>query len=137
MLASLGIVDYGVIALYLLAMVGLGVYFAGEQRTTKDFFLAGRSMNWFPLGMPLMATLISALTYTGLPGQAYEHGLKTLIIPLSVWIVLPVLVVVVLPIYRGLGLYTLYEYLELRFDARVRLLGSLVFIVWRLLWLGG
>ena len=137
MLASLGIVDYGVIALYLLAMVGLGVYFAGEQKTTKDFFLAGRAMNWFPLGMSLMATLISALTYTGLPGQAYEHGLKTLIIPLSVWIVLPVLVVVVLPIYRGLGLYTLYEYLELRFDARVRLLGSLVFIVWRLLWLGG
>ena len=136
MLAALTIVDYGVLALFLLAMVGLGVYFAGEQRSTKDFFLAGRAMNWFPLGMSLMATLISALTYTGLPGQAYEHGLKTLLIPLSVWIVLPVLVVVVLPIYRGLGLYTLYEYLELRFDARVRLLGSLVFIVWRFLWLG-
>jgi Na+/proline symporter len=135
LLASLSLIDYGVLAFYLALMVGLGVYFAGEQRTTKDFFLAGRSMNWFPLGMSLMATLISALTYTGLPGQAYEHGLKTLIIPLSVWIVLPVLVVVVLPIYRGLGLYTLYEYLELRFDARVRLLASLTYIVWRLVWL--
>jgi Na+/proline symporter len=135
-LASLSLIDYGVLTLYLALMVGLGIYFAGEQKTTKDFFLGGRSMNWFPLGMSLMATLISAPTYTGLPGQAYEHGLKTLLIPLSVWIVLPVLVVVVLPIYRGLGLYSVYEYLELRFDARVRLLGSLVFIVWRLLWLG-
>ena len=135
LLATLSLIDYGVLALYLALMVGLGVYFAGEQKTTRDFFLGGRSMNWFPLGMSLTATLISALTYTVLPGQAYEHGLKTLLIPLSVWIVLPVLVVVVLPIYRGLRLYTLYEYLELRFDARVRLLGSLVFIVWRLLWL--
>lgn len=137
LIAMLSIVDYGILALYLALMVGLGIYFAGEQKSTKDFFLAGRSMNWFPLGMSLMATMISALTYTGLPGQAYEHGLKTLLVPLSAWIVLPVLVAVVLPIYRGLGLYTLYEYLELRFDARVRLAGNLVCIVWRLLWLGG
>src|SRR5688572_18461506 len=135
MFAAFSIVDYGAVACFLALMVALGIYFAAEQKTIKDFFLAGRSMNWFPLGMSLMATLVSALAFTGLPGEAYEHGLKTLLIPLSVWIVLPVLVMVVLPIYRGLGLNTLYEYLELRFDARVRLLASLVFIVWRMLWL--
>lgn len=137
MLATLTSIDYGVIAFYMLAMVGLGFYFSGEQRTTQDFFLGGRSFSWFPLGMSLMATLISALSYTGLPGQAYEVGLRCLILPLSVWMALPIMVGVVLPILRGLGLYSLYEYLELRFDSRTRLAGSLIFVVWRMLWLGG
>src|SRR2546429_2393578 len=92
MLATLTSIDYGVIGFYLLAMVGLGFYFSGEQRTTQDFFLGGRSFSWFPLGMSLMATLISALSYTGLPGQAYEVGLRCLVIPLSVWLALPILV---------------------------------------------
>ncbi|MFN0021019.1 MAG: sodium:solute symporter family transporter [Pirellulaceae bacterium] len=137
LLATLTSIDYGVIAFYMLAMVALGFYFANEQRTTQDFFLGGRSFSWFPLGMSLMATLIPALSYTGLPGQAYEHGLRCLILPLSVWLALPIMIGVVLPIYRGLGLYSLYEYLELRFDSRTRLLGGLIFVVWRMLWLGG
>lgn len=137
LLATLTSIDYGVIAFYMLAMVWLGFYFANEQRTTQDFFLGGRSFSWFPLGMSLMATLISALSYTGLPGQAYEHGLRCLILPLSVWMALPIMVGVVLPIFRGLGLYSLYEYLELRFDSRTRLAGSLIFVIWRMLWLGG
>ena len=137
MLAALSSVDYGVLAIYLAAMVALGVYFSGRQKDTAEFFLGSRSFSWFPLGLSLMATLISALTYTGLPGQAYEQGLKCWIIPASFWLIMPILVFVVIPIYRGLGLYSLYEYLELRFDARVRLVASLIFVVWRLLWLGG
>jgi SSS family transporter len=137
MLATLTSIDYGIIAFYLVAVMALGFYFANEQRTTQDFFLGGRSFHWFPLGMSLMATLMSALSYTALPGQAYEYGLRCLILPLSVWLALPIMVGVVLPIYRGLGLYSLYEYLELRFDSRTRLAGSLIFVVWRMLWLGG
>lgn len=137
MLATLTSIDYGVIAFFMLAMVGLGFYFSGEQRTTQDFFLGGRSLGWFPLGMSLMATLISVLSYTGLPGQAYEVGLQCLLLPLSVWLALPIMVGVVLPIFRGLGLTSLFEYLELRFDSRTRLAGSLIYVVWRMLWLGG
>ncbi len=137
MLATLTSIDYGILAFFLVAMVGLGFYFSSEQRTTQDFFLGGRSFSWFPLGMSLLATLISALSYTGLPGQSYEYGLRCLILPLSVWLALPIMIGVVLPIFRGLELYSLYEYLELRFDSRTRLAGSLIFVVWRMLWLGG
>ena len=137
LLASLSIIDYGVIVLYMGAMLALGFYFSGRQTDTSEFFLGSRSFSWFPLGISLMATLISALTYTGLPGQAYEHGLKCWIMPLSFWLIMPIVVGLVIPIYRGLGLYSLYEYLELRFDSRVRLVASLIFVVWRLLWLGG
>src|SRR5438874_11586635 len=137
MLATLSPIDYGVILLYLAAMLALGFYFAGRQTDTAEFFLGSRSLSWFPLGLSLMATLISALSYTGLPGEAYEQGLKCWIIPASFWLIMPIVLFLVVPIYRGLGLYSVYEYLEYRFDARVRLVASLIFVVWRLLWLGG
>lgn len=137
LIASLSWLDYGVIVIYLAAMLGLGFYFSGEQKTTEDYFLGGRAFSWFPIGMSLMATLISAMSYTGLPGQAFDYGLVVLMHPASVWIALPIIVGVVVPIYRGLALNSVYEYLELRFDSRVRLLASILFVAWRLLWLGG
>lgn len=137
LLASFTWLDYGVIVIYLAAVLGLGIYFSGEQKTTEDYFLGGRAFSWFPIGISLMATLISAMSYTGLPGQAFDSGLLVLMHPASVWIALPIIVGVVVPIYRGLSLSSVYEYLELRFDSRVRWLASLLFVVWRLLWLGG
>lgn len=137
LLASFSLLDYGVIVIYLAATLGLGFYFSGEQKTTADFFLGGRAFSWFPIGVSLMATLISAMSYTGLPGQAFDYGLVVLMHPASVWIALPIIVGVVVPIYRGLALDSVYQYLELRFDSRVRLLASLLFVAWRLLWLGG
>lgn len=137
LLANFTWLDYGVIVVYFAAMLGLGFYFSGQQKSTEDYFLGGRAFSWFPIGMSLMATLISAMSYTGLPGQAFDSGLVVLMHPVSVWIALPIIVGVVVPIYRGLALDSVYEYLELRFDARVRLLASLLFIGWRLLWLGG
>ncbi len=137
MIASLSWIDYSLLGLYLAAMVGLGIYFSGRQRDSTEFFLASRSFGWFPLGLSLMATLISALTYTGLPGQAYDQGLRTWVIPAAYWLILPLLVYLVIPIFRGLALSSLYEYLEYRFDSRVRLAATVVFVVWRMLWLGG
>jgi Na+/proline symporter len=137
LVATIGPVDYAVLAAYLAAMLAIGFYFSKTQNTTQEFFLASRSLGWFPLGMSLMATLISALSYTGIPGQGYLVGLKCLLMPLSVWLILPVIVGYVLPVFRGLGLYSIYEYLELRFDAATRLAATVLFAVWRLMWLGG
>lgn len=137
MLAAITMADYGVLGLYLLVMVAIGLYFSREQHTSKDFFLAGRSMGWFPVGLSIMATLLSALSYSGIPGEGYYAGFQFLLLPLAVWLTLPILAMFVLPIYHGLGLYSVYEYLELRFDASTRFVSSLVFVAWRLLWLGG
>ncbi|MFT7644201.1 MAG: SSS family transporter [Pirellulaceae bacterium] len=136
-LIGLVVLDYLVILLYLAGLLGIGYFFSRRQHDTQEFFLAGRSMGWLPVGISLMATLLSALSYTGLPGQGYEVGLRCLMMPLSVWLILPIIHLLVIPIYRGLELTSIYEYLEMRYDARVRILGSGVFVVWRLLWLGG
>jgi Na+/proline symporter len=137
MLFALHVVDYGVMGLYLAAVLAIGAYFRFEQRSSKDFFLAGRAMGWFPIGLSVMATQVSALSYTGIPGEAYYVGWKFLALPLAVWLILPIVVGAVLPLYRRLEIYSVYEYLELRFDAAVRWTGSGLFVVWRLLWLGG
>lgn len=130
-------IDYGVLGIYLLLMVGVGVFFSKDQHTSRDFFLAGRSMGWFAVGLSIMATLLSALSYSGIPGEAYHVGMKFLWMPITVWLAVPLLAYVVLPLYRRLELYSVYTYLELRYDAATRFVSSILFVVWRLLWLGG
>lgn len=134
---ALASIDYLILAFYLLAMIGVGAYFSREQKTTGDFFLAGRSMSWFPIGLSIMATLLSALSYSGIPGEGYYVGYKFLVMPLAVWLALPLLAHVVLPLYHRLGIYSIYEYLEMRFDVQTRFASSLLFVLWRLLWMGG
>lgn len=133
--ATLAIVDYGIVALYVGLVIAIGLYYAGRQSTSGDFFLARRSLGRWPLALSLTGTLVTAAVYLGLPSAAYEQGLKCLVVPLAVWIAVPVLVGFVLPIFRGLGVATLHEYLELRFDGRVRLLASMALVAWRLVWL--
>jgi Na+/proline symporter len=137
MLLALSAIDYAVLALFLLAMLAAGASFAHQQRTTSDFFLARRSLGWFPVGLSVMATAMGAVGFTTIPGDSYYVGLKCLALPLAMWLTLPILIGLVLPLYQRLGITSVYEYLQLRFDARTRLASSGVFIVWRLLWLGG
>ena len=137
MILALATLDYVVLLFYLAVMVVIGAYFCRRQRDSEDFFLAGRSMGWFPIGLSVMATLVSALSYTGIPGEAYYVGTRWLLLPLAVWLTVPVMMWVVLPLYHRLGMYSVYEYLEMRFDSTVRMVGSAAFVGWRLLWLGG
>jgi Na+/proline symporter len=106
----------------------------GGKPDTAEFFLGSRSLGSLPLGLSLMA-IVSGQAFIGLPGLAYEQGLKCWLIPASFWLIMPVVLSLVVPIYRGLSLYSLYEYLEYRFDVRVRLVASAMFVVWRMLWL--
>ncbi|HEX5106299.1 MAG TPA: hypothetical protein VFV87_20910, partial [Pirellulaceae bacterium] len=137
MLATLTAIDYGVVALFLAALVAAVFYFSSRQKDTGEFFLAGRSLDWLPLGMSLAAILVSLLGFSFLPGQAYETGWKCWIVVLPFWLALPLIAYVAIPLFRGLGVVSLYEYLELRFDARVRLVASVIFVAWRLVWLAG
>ena len=134
MLAVLTPIDYGVFGLLLAIWLAIAGYFSARQRDTNEFFLASRTLGSLPLGMSLAAIFVSLLGFTWLPGQAYDHGWRTWIIVLALWIALPVLVFVAIPIYRGLGVVSLYEYLEQRFSPAVRLAASSLFVAWRMLW---
>ncbi len=127
--------DAAIIAVYLVAMALVGVYFSRRQTTLNEFFVARQSMAWFPVGLSLMAALNSGIDYLMQPSATIRYGL-VLLAGTSSWIFLyPWVSRVTLPFYRRLNLYTAYEFLEARFDVRVRTLAAGIFIVWRLGWM--
>jgi SSS family transporter len=124
-----------VFAAYLLGILILGLVLRKRGRTRGEFFLAGRSMPWFPLGVSVMVTAFSAINMVAFPGEVFGFGLYvTASLPVFVLVAIPVTRVVI-PFFHGMQLTSAYEYLERRFDVRVRLLGSGFFVLWRLAWM--
>lgn len=137
MFSTVSPLDCGLVACCLLVLVGVGVYFRRDQHTCDSFFLADRSMGWFPIGLSAMLTLLAVVHCTDVVGAAYFVGYKYLVLPLVVLGCLPLLTRVVLPLYYRLGLSSIYEYLERRYDPRVRVAGSAICVLGRVLWLAG
>src|SRR5437899_1004739 len=98
-----------------------------------DFFLAGRQMRWWAIGLSVMATQLSAITFIGTTGQAYTNGMRFLVFYFGLPFAMVILCVTVVPMFYRAGVFTAYEYLERRFDARTRSLTSLLFLASRCL----
>ena len=130
------VLDYFTLAAYLIVVVTIGMWVGKGQKDNKEYFLAGRSMGWFPVGISTLASLYSAITYMGAPSEYYTHGLTMATQSFSTILVIPVVIYVFMPFYHRLQVYTAYEYLEHRFNISVRILASAVFLIWRLLWMG-
>jgi SSS family transporter len=128
---GLGPLDYAVVILYLLATGILGSSFYKRRNTAKEYFLGGRSMSWLPVGISIIAADMSAITVMGTPAWAYSHNLELLWNTAGYVLVAPIVIAVFVPFYSRLNLYTAYEYLERRFDLKVRLLTSALFLVLR------
>ena len=127
--------DYTVLASYILLTLAIGAFFARRQKQYRDYFLAGRSMHWFPIGISIMVTAFSAINYTAFSGEVSSHGLYVMLcLPVFFFVALPITRIII-PFYYQMGLGSAYEYLERRFDVRVRCLASGLFILWRLLWM--
>lgn len=122
-----GVVNYVVLGGYLLAMVGIGVYFARRNKSTNDFFRGGQQIPWWAAGCSIFATMLSSLTYTGIPSKAYSQDWVYLLGNLMIPIVAVIAVFVALPFYRRIDATSAYEYLEKRFNRGVRLFGSTSF----------
>ena len=132
---TLHAVDLIIIGIYLCVLSGVGVYFSGRQKNLETYFLAERKMTWLPIGLSLMAALNSGIDYLMQPSATIRYGL-ILIWGSASWLFLyPWVANVVFPFYHRLNLYTAYEYLEARFDVRVRTLAAIIFIIWRLGWM--
>src|SRR6266404_1518089 len=128
-------IDVIIIIVYLAALMGVGVYFSRRQTNLDEYFLARQSMTWLPVGLSLMAALDSAIDYLMQPSSTIRYGLILLFGTTSWLFLYPWVARVTLPFYRRLNYYTTYEYLEARFDVRVRSLAAGIFIVWRLGWM--
>ena len=115
-------IDALILVAYLVTLAGVGVYFSRRQRNLDEFFRARQSMAWLPVGLSLMAALNSGIDYLMQPASTIRYGL-ILLVGTSSWLFLyPWVTRVTLPFYRRLKVFTAYEFLEARFDVRVRLL---------------
>ena len=119
--------DWLVIGAYLAIVTIVGAVSGKGQKTGVAYFLADRSMHWLPAGITMTAVSISAITFIGMPGQAFKSDWTFLqiymVIPLAAWLVCKLF----LPHYNRLQVGTAYEYLETRFDRSTRLWASALF----------
>jgi len=123
--------DYAVIAIYLLAIVAFGSWFARFQKTTRDYFLTGRSVPWWAICFTIVATETSTLSFIGVPAGAYTGNMTFLQLAMG-YIVGRVLVsFLFIPAYFRGELYTSYELLQRRFGASVKNVAAIIFLVTR------
>ncbi len=129
---SFGLINYVVLFGYLASMVGVGVYFARKNKNTDDFFRGGSHIPWWAAGCSIFATMLSSLTFTGIPSKAYAQDWVYSIGNFMIPVVAIVAVYVAMPFFRRIDATSAYEYLEKRFSRPVRLFGSASFTLFHL-----
>ncbi|MGL1885043.1 MAG: sodium:solute symporter [Reichenbachiella sp.] len=112
-------------------IVGYGVLKTYKSRSADDYLRGGNTMKWGTIGLSVMATQASAITFISTPGLGYEDGMAFIQNYFGLPIALVIVAFVFIPIYYKLKVYTAYEYLEKRFDKKTRLLGAMLFLIQR------
>ena len=124
-------IDWIVMLGTLLGIAAYGIYKTRHVRSVKSYLLGDRQLPWWTIGLSIMATQASAITFLSTPGQAYEDGMRFLQFYFGIPIAMVILSVFVIPLYYRLHVYTPYEYLESRFDLKTRILTAMLFLIQR------
>lgn len=126
----MSITDWIVLGLTLFAIVAYGVWKSGSNQTIGQY-MGNRSLPWYHVGLSVMATQASAITFLSAPGQAYSDGMRFVQFYFGLPLAMIVLCVTFVPIFHKLKVYTAYEFLESRFDLKTRALTSFLFLIQR------
>jgi solute:Na+ symporter, SSS family len=129
----MSVVDWIVLVITLLAVVGYGLYKSKSEKTLDGYFKSSNSMSWILILLSIMGTQASAITFLSAPGQAYTDGMRFVQYYFGLPLAMVVLCVTFIPIYHKLKVFTAYEYLEQRFDLKTRSLASALFLIQRAL----
>ena len=129
-------VDWAIVVAYLIWMVWDGLRRTKRRDKLEGYFLGGRSLPWWAAGLSVMATQLSAITMIGTTGQGYADGMRFLQFYYALPLAMIVLSVTLVPFFHRSNIYTAYEFLEQRFDAKTRAFTSFLFLVSRSMALG-
>jgi SSS family transporter len=127
--------DYSIVIAYIIFFLGMGFFFK-ENKNSKDYFLGGKSLGWFPLSLSTMATQLSAISFVSAPafvGLKLGGGMKWLTFEFAVPIAMIFIMVVIVPPLFKSGVVSIYEFVEKRFSTSTRLILSIVFQISRAL----
>jgi SSS family transporter len=123
--------DWVVLAFSLVFIVGYGLWRGRGSNSVNKYLLAGKTMPWYAMALSIMATQASAITFISTTGQSYVDGMRFVQFYFGLPIAMVILAATAVPIFHRAGVYTAYEYLEQRFDARTRTLVSIIFLIQR------
>lgn len=124
-------IDWIILTVTLLFIVVYGVYKTKGSKNVEDYILGNKETNWWTVGLSVMATQASAITFLSTPGQAYHDGMGFVQFYFGLPIAMVVICFTFIPIYNRLKVFTAYEYLEQRFDLKTRSLASILFLFQR------
>jgi len=124
---SLHIIDYLIIIGSVVFSIGFGISFARRQKSTSTYFAASGSIPSWAVGMSILATLVSSITFLAYPGEGFSANWILLVQAIMVVVILSFLVWIVVPLYRKVIGISTYEYFEKRFGLLARIYGSLAF----------
>ena len=127
----MGLVDWTVLIATLLTIVIYGSYKTKKNSNIQSFLKANNSTGWFTIGLSVMATQASAITFLSTPGQAYNDGMGFIQFYFGLPLAMIIICVFFVPLYHKLKVYTAYEFLEKRFDRKTRVLGAMLFLIQR------
>ncbi|NRA91103.1 MAG: sodium:solute symporter [Psychroserpens sp.] len=123
--------DWIVLVGTLLLIVIYGTYQSRGSKNVKDYLKGGNTSKWWTIGLSVMATQASAITFLSTPGQAYNDGMGFVQFYFGLPIAMVVICMVFIPLYHKLKVYTAYEFLENRFDLKTRTLAAILFLIQR------
>ena len=128
--------SYTVMGLYLLAVIAMGAWFRRGKVDTETYLLGGRSMPWFVIGISYFVSLVSTVSMVSGPGEAYEYGVAMAIGVLIQPIAAICAFLIFVRFYFKHRIFTPFDYLERRFDSRVREIVAGIFCLTRIIYLG-
>lgn len=127
----MGVLDWIVLGSTLLFIVGYGVWKTRGSKNVDDYVLGGHDAKWWTIGLSVMATQASAITFLSTPGQAFHDGMGFVQFYFGLPLAMIFICLVFIPIYRKLKVFTAYEMLEGRFDLKTRTLTAILFLIQR------
>ncbi|HEV2199854.1 MAG TPA: sodium:solute symporter [Bryobacteraceae bacterium] len=125
------LIDWIVMFAWLAFIVGYGLYRGRGSNTVNRYLLAGKTMPWYAMGLSIMATQASAVTFISTTGQSYTDGMRFVQFYFGLPLAMVILSATAVPIFHRANVYTAYQYLEQRFDAKTRALVSAIFLIQR------
>ena len=128
---TLSWIDWSVLCATLIAIVAYGTWQTRGSKNVKDYLRGGNTSKWWTIGLSVMATQASAITFLSTPGQAYNDGMGFVQFYFGLPIAMIVICMVFIPLYHRLKVYTAYEFLENRFDLKTRTLAAILFLIQR------
>ena len=124
-------IDWTVLVLTLIGIITYGTWKTKTNNNVKDYLKGGNNSKWWTIGLSVMATQASAITFLSTPGQAFNDGMGFIQFYFGLPVAMIIVCVVFLPLYYRLKVYTAYEFLENRFDIKTRTLTAILFLIQR------